>query len=62
MNRLSDSIRSLLHGMSSVFNIRGRTYESYVTEDAIEADRAAIQKDWEAVGNDLHETIRTVTK
>lgn len=40
-------------GIGSVFNIAGNYYEFNHSSNELEADRKAIQNDWETVGEDI---------
>ena len=51
---------SFIIGVGSVFNIVGNYYEFNGSESEAEADCRAIESDWGAIGNDLHECIYSV--
>jgi hypothetical protein len=54
------SSSDIVRGAGSLFNLSGNTRREYrFAESAAEADSAAIQNDWEAIGADLVEATET---
>jgi hypothetical protein len=57
--RVADLRRgSFLRGFASALDLRGNSLRQYrFRQHASDVDRAAIQSDWEAVGNDLRAAL-----
>jgi hypothetical protein len=54
--------RDYVRGAAEAFNLRGNTSRHYhMHATGGEADAAAVENDWEAIGEDLSNAFRTVS-
>jgi hypothetical protein len=55
-----NSLKAILKGIRSIFDLTGRTFSFPSFQKGVEGDREALKKDWMNVGDDLRKAMGMV--
>lgn len=53
---------SFIDGIGSIFNLAGNYFEFNYSKSSEEADRKAIESDWNMIGNDIEKATKELKK